>query len=481
MSIVEAKEKDKNLVQTRLQFTFPFSLRKGNNLSLIKLLFQAGYTFFLLKDTDQESSYYGGARISHRQLERFFLPNIEKILFPASFEDSFGLRRMSKAVHINGTFSAEYIETDFVISSVDVVICPYQIGLINIRVDLPSGTTLTESLEFASEFRIMEPIGEKESAREIIHEGSSYKKMMDFIFHAVCPQVRDYMKDEKETSPYFGSLPFFMDERMFMIGFFHSDTEEGIKKDELFRIGHVYGYDHQGDPLVGASDEEYINDYYKRNVYSRWGAETYYVVSDYTFSCITKCKQDGFSSELLNSMYGIHYYSILYYYYYKIVLMKLSYEQSSLDLDNRPEKIEKLIMKISDFSAKYYFHEVNSTTSGKEIYEMVKQIFHIEQNYNHVARTLNDMFKNYNNIILQRRNFLLQILTLYTVVAGIYGMNLAIPDWEHQLGWSYIADYNLLEWIALLVAVSGIGIGIVLGYSSFAGWIRGWRNKRKDE
>ncbi len=52
--------------------------------------------------------------------------------------------------------------------------------------------------------------------------------------------------------------------------------------------------------------------------------ETYYVVTDYTFSCMTK-SQGELTHMLLNQMFGQYYHSFLLFYYYRIALMKLTY------------------------------------------------------------------------------------------------------------------------------------------------------------
>ena len=470
--------KEQTVTKTQLQFMFPFSLKKNFNSNLIQLLFQLDYEFFHLKNKGQEDRFYGRNHVSHRNLGKFFLPNIENILFPLSPQDEQGLRRMTKNINLDGEFQSSHVETSFHIPSVDIIICPYQIGLMNLRVNIPGGMALSEVLEFVSEFRSMEPLQKNDSVREIRHGGKSYKKMMDFIFGSICPPLRDYLEEQDRNTSYFGSLPFFVDERMYVIGYYQLKEEDRLGDKELFRIGHLYGFNKDGAPYTGANSKDYLRDFYKSHVYERWADETHYVVSDYTFSCVTRCPDDDLKKELGDNMYGIHYYSILYYFFYKVVLMKLSYEQAEINLGKGQKHIEELILKITTFSAKYYFHEVNTSTVGKEIYQLVKQVFHIEQLYTHVAGTLNNLYKNHDKLISKRHNYLLQLLTVYTVISGIYGMNLAIPDFEKGMDWSRLAEYNLLEWIALIVTFSGITLGIILGISFLIAW---YKEKRKDE
>ena len=208
------------------------------------------------------------------------------------------------------------------------------------------------------------------------------------------------------------------------------------------------------------------------NVYDRWADETNFVASDYTFACVTNSLKDPMSGGLASSMYGTHFYSILLYYYYKIVLMKLSFDQSSIQIDKDTDEIEELIIKITNFSSKYYFPEVNSSTVGKDIYDTVRRVFQLEYLYSHISSSLETLYQNQDKIVSKRQNYLLQTLTLCTVSSSIFGMNLAIQDWEGEIKWEQIASYTLFEWFALGVALSGIIIGLILAFYFFSGWIK---------
>ncbi|MGM9924972.1 MAG: hypothetical protein ACI35R_12075 [Bacillus sp. (in: firmicutes)] len=465
----------------QFQFMFPFKIKADLNRQLIHNLLDEGFEFFELKSREQQTKFYGGNEVSHRSLEKFFLPHIETILFPSSIEEDESLRRFSKALDISCELLSHKINTPFRILSLDVIICPFQIGIMNIRVVLPKGLSLSDNLQFSDEFRVMEPIDDKDSERcRIQYEGRIFYKVRDFIFDMLSATIRQYIDDEEDCSPYFGSLPFFIDERMFVIGYLAVGEDYNFTATDLFRIGHLYGYDDECKPLIGANNLDYLKRYCKKNVYDRWADETYFVVSDYTFSCVTKCQNDKLRNELSNAMYGKHFYSILLYFFYKIVLMKLTYEQSNIDIHKDQKQIEDLIVKITAFSSKYFSPEVNSSTDGKEIFQIVKKVFKIDYLHSHVKNTLETLYQNHDKLASKRHDYLLQILTIYTVISGIYGMNLVIEDWKGEIKWDKLPGYTLFEWISFAVAISGIAVGIVLGISALRKWIgENIRRKKK--
>ncbi|WP_050616548.1 magnesium transporter CorA family protein [Bacillus testis] len=462
---------------SHFQFMFPFMLKRKSSDQVVEDLLADGFEFFNLKNNEQEAKFYNGHTVSHRSLEKFFLPNIERILFPKDYKVTESLRRFSKRVDLECKLESKKLQAHFTIPSVDIIICPFQIGIMNIRVELDEGLSLTDVLEFSAEFRVMEPIVDNDPSRLISCDKHRFHEVKDFIFHSLFSTIQEYVDKGEDNAPYFGSLPFFTDERMFVTGYLNMEGTTEITKTDLFRIGHLFGYDSDEQPFVGANNPAYVERYYDSNVYDRWAEETYFVISDYTFSCVTKSNEESVNRELANAMYGKHFYSILLYYYYKIVLMKLSYEQSEIEINKDRNKIEKLIMKITEFSAKYYFPEVNSSTTGKEIFQIVKNVYQIDYLYNHLNNTLETLYQNHERLVSTRHNYLLQILTVYTVISGIYGMNLVIEDWKGSVKWYKVADYSFFEWVNLVVALSGITISSVLGIYFLFNWIRGFFRK----
>ncbi|QGS69241.1 hypothetical protein CV093_15680 [Oceanobacillus sp. 143] len=127
------------------------------------------------------------------------------------------------------------------------------------------------------------------------------------------------------------------------------------------------------------------------------------------------------------------------------------------------------MIMITTFTSKYYLPEINSTSAGKEIFRDVKRIFRIEKLYEDVKHSLAILDQNQDNWDGKRLNYLIQILTIYTVISGIFGMNLVIEELS-TLTFSGLKAYSIYEWLVLFVIFSGILISFAMGFfSSSAG------------
>src|SRR5690242_16024008 len=79
-----------------LQFIFPFSLKEGEDMNLIRQLAQDGFTRFFLNNKELEDAYYGeGYCVSHEKMERSYLPFAAHVLFPRE-KDRDSFRRFSR-------------------------------------------------------------------------------------------------------------------------------------------------------------------------------------------------------------------------------------------------------------------------------------------------------------------------------------------------------------------------------------------------
>lgn len=461
-----------------LQFIFPFMLEDKKAKEFADRLLKDNYTFFVLKDMEQQDKFYGGTKVYHRTLEKYFLPNVEAILFPSSAEEKGGFRRFTKNIELKSTFHSPHLHTDFTIHSFDIMLCPFHIGMMNIRVALPEGIDYTDVLYFADTFRVMEPIVEDEENTRIGCENGAYSKVKDYIFNELTPILKEFIDQQKGDFSYFGSLPFFIDERMYVMSHISLEENSPITKTDLYRTGQLNGYDHSGKPVVGALNPDYIDRYYRKNVYDRWADETYYVTSEYNFACVTRATGE-LEEQLASQMYGQHYYALLLFFYYKIVLLRLTHEHAKIDVERDQADTELLIVMITEFSAKHLFPEVNSTTSGKEIFHIVKDVFDIERLYQDVNKTLSKLYQNQEKLFANRNNYLLQILTIYTVLSGIFGMNLIIEDWKGKIRWGKFPDYSFFEYISLFVALSGITISTILGIVALRKWLKEQHSRKK--
>lgn len=160
--------------------------------------------------------------------------------------------------------------------------------------------------------------------------------------------------------------------------------------------------------------------------------------------------------------------------------MKLTYDQRRIHKGQNEVEVDTLIVQITEFSAKIYNPEINSRLAGKEISNYFKKSLGIDNLFTQVNKTLNDLYKNQERMTSKRHNSLLQILTLYTVVSGIYGMNLVIQNWEGKIKWDKVLHYTIFEDIALLVALSGIGISSVIAIQAVKSYIKEKKRNKKN-
>jgi hypothetical protein len=461
--------------QSYLQFIFPFQIKASRSEELIKQLTIEQWEFFDLRDTQQECKFYGDVRISHERMENFFLPNMEPILFPDKTTDKNTFRRFSKIINQKGHFQSRYLDTDFLLVSFDIFVCPYNIGIMNLRVNLPEQMSYNDVLHFIDLFRRLD----KPEDIEIRINEKKYGETKGIIFNEYCPWLEDHLS-KKEHTTYFGSLPFFIEERMQVYYYLAFERNTILDEISLYRAASIKGYDDEGMPCAGAKSEAYIHRFCEQHVYDRWGDESYYVISNYAFVCLSNESKEksGFIAE---RMYGENFYTNILFFFNRLLLLQLSYENSQLRVDDKKGSIEKLIIRITNFSAQFYQPEVHSRMFGKEIYSKMKEIFHMDDLYNHVNRTLGNLYKNHEKLTGKRHEYLLTFLTTYTVISGIYGMNLVIEqDWKGRINWSQAASYSIFEYIALFVALSGITLGGVLGIITVYKWIKEKVKSRED-
>lgn len=461
------------------QFISPFLLKEKKVESFVETLLNKDFTFFDVGDEAQEDTFYGDAQISHPALETYFMPNIEPILFPSDSGKRESIRRFSKRLDMECSFSSANLKLPFVIDSIDIIICPFHIGLLNIRVSFLEEMTNNEALTFSDLFRTLVPHNGSNEKIRIECGDAVYTRVKDLIFKELLQAFSNYIDDyTPNNSTYYGSLPFFKDERMFVVSFMQHHAERPITETDLYRIAELNGYNSDGSEYIGASSPDYIHRYYQEKVYDRWADNTYYLISDAHFACVTS-EKGAVKQRLLCEMYGEHFYTLLLIFYYKLVLLKLSHEHSQIEIEKDQAKTEILMMLISEFSSKYYLPELSSNTSGKEISKLIQSVFEIDKLFRDVENTLSNLFQRQDKLEGKQINFLLQILTIYTVISGIYGMNLVIDDLEGNIDWSKFISFSFFEWLVVFVTLTGIVLSFIMGFFFLKRWLDEKKNKKR--
>ncbi|WP_068609012.1 magnesium transporter CorA family protein [Paenibacillus swuensis] len=445
------------------QFIFPFSIEPNKRESMISQLVSDGYEPFYLNKMELEKKYYGSEfNVSHQRMERYFLPFTSNVLFPHE-DDPDAMQRFSKKLDLECELNTPFHAIPFRILSIDVMLCPFDLGFITIRTELAGESiVLSTALEFASRLRVLQDVTDQDCQTSIQHDGVDYEEVEKFIFQKLASGILPFLDKSGMEGAYFETLPYFMDERMYCIFFYGLEEGEQYIQNDLYRVARLDGYDMDGKPFISSSNPDYIQRYCEIHSYNRWAPDTNYIVNEHTFACITN-QTEGRMRHLANQMFGEYYYGLLLNMFHKIVLLKLSNCYSHVRMARDNDAIEDLIRNITKFSSKYFFLELVSQSQGREIFIMMRRIFNNNELYQDVKQTLMDLFKYQERFASRNQNYLLMILTLYTVVGGIYGMNQVIEDLKGDIDWGKMGGYSVFEYIALFITFSGLLVGFLLG------------------
>ncbi|WP_052309319.1 hypothetical protein [Kurthia senegalensis] len=262
----------------------------------------------------------------------------------------------------------------------------------------------------------------------------------------------------------------------------YTEIPEKMKLEEHYHFSQIDALDREGNVIKTAENKEYMESVLEKYAIKRLEPKAYYTVTGNLFACIVIDSSDKKVMNTVQSHFmSIHYYEIILHCFYRLTLLKLSNEHSDIEVLNDQEHTEELIEQISRFSATYYFEEVSSRSNGIEMSLHLRKAFNLSNQYSEVKKTLEGLYRNQEGISARKQNSLLFLLTIFTVVSGIYGMNLIIDEWKKPLNLSNIREYNFFEWISFLTAVLGIGISIFIvfisGYRKLNVFVR--KQKRK--
>jgi hypothetical protein len=350
---------------------------------------------------------------------------------------------------------------------------------ITVRIELDTEQlSYSQALEFISQFRHLENVLKRADYPIVCYQDKEYKEVESFLFTEVVPTIKPYLDNTGLGEAYFETLPFFVDERMYVQAFFVFAEGEELDIIDGYRAGQLNGLNEDGSPHVSANNMRYIEKYAQENMYARWVPRTYFVVDDDAFVCLTTERKKQ-ARKLANQMYGEYYYTLLLNFFHKIVLLKLSTEHSIVQMEKDHEDVEELIRSITDFSSRHFFVETISQTQGKEIFHLIRKTFRINELYDDVRQTLNSLYQYQDKFSDKRNSYLLMVLTIYTVISGIYGMNQVIEELKGNIDWSMLKNFSLFEWIAFLTTISGLTLAVVMGGSAVYNWARGHLRERK--
>ncbi len=442
-----------------ITFLFPFAYHSKNRRRIGDILQHEGFSFFTLDNIALESTFYGDITIIHEELAQFFYPFLEDKLFPNDM-DSPHFMRFSKAFYTQGSLHHQESHINYEVMSIDVTLCPFGNGIVTVRTcitDTPHD--ISDSLTFIHYFRVLEAKLREEKGASHHFSFGHYSSTSELLFNYFIPYLKPFLLHQQDHS--YEGLPFFEDERMFSSAYLIGDEQAEILPEHLFRLGQVDGRTPDGKPFISSTNPQYISNYVKEHTYTRWAPNSYIITSAQAQITLTNMAFKKCTHSLQEFM-GTHYYNLFIHYFYKMMLLKLSYEYSEIKWGKDRQVVNALIELITKFSARYYFKEVIVRTEGRDLSQMLRKFFRMNEHYLETKETLDSLYRIQEDQSDNRSNNLLFILTVFTVVSGIYGMNLVIEGWKDSSDLGNIWSYTLFEWVAFITALSGIGLSLIL-------------------
>lgn len=477
MEKIELKEK--TLSTAIFQFIFPFFIKDDNEQNIFSFLRKNHFTAFRLGHLEDETAYYGESHVSHRELEAFFPPFTNKILFPHSDQQK-GFQRYSKALNLKGILTTEHIRLSFQVHSMDITLCPFQLGFLTLRTELPCSEDLSFSyaLEFAACFRELGSQKSKQKKLQMEMDGRTITHLEKLLFEVLVPELTHFITKEPFQGVYFKTIPYIEQERMHVQSLLAFNEGEPVETIDIYRAANLCGLNQDGEPYVTANNLDYINQRFKQNGYTRLAPNTYYFIEENGFTCITN-ENAEIKTELASQLYGEFYYLLLLNLFHKFVFIKIAHDYSKINIEQDSKEIEKLIYSINSFTSNYFFLVYPAQLQSKELFTLLRTTFSIDYLYNETKETLFSLFKYEENTVTKRDSFLLLILTIYTVICGIFSMNLFTDDLKGKIKWHHMLSYNLFEYLAVFVAFSGLIVAIILGIQGLIQGMKDRRNKKK--
>lgn len=441
-------------------FYYPFSYRQFHFKELVDTLKQHHYYHFQLEQENWHEQLYGpDVQVSHTLLQQFYYPFIEERLLSTSVSPVH-FNRFCKIIAQSGHMQTKFHKIPFTLHSADINLCPFGIGIIALRIQLHDISDITTALSFAHFFRVLNPAIDEELGAELFLDDFQYANTEQLLLEKIAPFLPAFFVDYAESKNT-SKIPFFEDERMYVSAFLQVDEAQVLDDELLYRAGQINGYDDFGNAYISSTNEAYIKEFVDVHCYRRWLPQFAIMTTLQGHIQLTNLQDEQVDKYLCN-FHSISYYTVLIHYFYKMMLLKLEFEHSELKFSKDKDIVEELIEQITKFATRYYFSEVSVRTEGKEIAYFFRKVFRIDAQYRETKETLDELYRIQEDRSTDRLNELIFILTVFSMISGIYGMNLVIEKLGEPFQFSSIFSFTLFEWIALIITIVGLTISVLL-------------------
>lgn len=444
-----------NSTKTHYVFYYPFNYRQHDFEKLQQILKRNKFYHFTIDEEEFNDTLYGpDTEVSHQLLKQFYYPFIEEKLLNDEISKAH-FNRYSKKIHIDGKMVTEYDNIPFTLLSADINLCPFGIGVLALRIQLENDLDMNSALSFGHYFRVLRPKIDEELGAEVHYDNFVFNNTEELLLRKITPFLEKYFVDYSSIHKNISKIPFFEDERMYVSAFFHLDEDAEIDENLLYRAGQLNGRDRNGHPYISSTNKEYIKRFVNEHCYERW-APKFHIITTLQGHIHLSAVNNESMKKYLNSFHSVSYYTLLIHYFYKLMLLKLVFEHSELKFSKDKDIVEELIEQITKFASRYYFTEVSARSEGKEISQYFRKAFRIPGLYQETKETLDELYRVQEDRSTDRLNKLIFILTIFSMISGIYGMNLVIEMLAEPFNVSEIFSFTFFEWIALLLLVIGL-------------------------
>ncbi|KYG90565.1 sugar phosphate isomerase [Metasolibacillus sp. FSL K6-0083] len=459
---------------THFIFYYPFNYRQYDFRRFEKKLKEQQYYHFKMQNDSESQKYYGkNVDDSREALKQFFYPFIEEKLLNEQTSIIY-FNRYTKLFQLDGEMITGFENIKYTIHSVDIMLCPFSVGIMSIRIQLHNVKDIQSALSFAHYFRVLNPKVEEDCGASLQLDKWSFENTEQMIFQLLAPFLNDFFVDYTHLQT---TIPFFEDERMYVSAFIQLEEGEEISEEFLFRAGQLNGYDKNGQQYMFTSNHDYIQRFVKKHSYDRY-APHYYMLTTLQSHMHISNQNSQFTKQMIAQFHSIIYYIVIIHYFYKLTLLKLTFENSELKYSRNKHIVEQLIEQITKFASRYYFTEVSMRAEGHELTHYFREVFRIDIQYREIKETLEELYRVQEDRAADRLNQLLFILTIFSMISGIYGMNLVIEELDEPLKWSSILGFTLFEWMAFILAIGGIAISVFLIFGQIFHIARSFVQKR---
>ncbi|MEK5185105.1 sugar phosphate isomerase [Solibacillus sp. FSL W7-1324] len=444
-----------NSLKSHYVFYYPFNYRQYDFGKLQHELKRNKFYHFTIDEEEFNETLYGAdIQVSPQLLTQFFYPFMEEKLLNNDISVR-NFNRYSKKIHCEGKMKTAFDEVPFTLLSADINLCPFGIGILALRIQLADDVDMNAALSFGHYFRVLRPKIEEELGAEIYYDNFIFHNTDELLLKKIAPFLEKYFIDYSSIHKNISKIPFFEDERMYVNAFFHMGEDAEIDEELLFRAGQLNGRDNNGDPYISSTNEEYIKRFVEEHCYERW-APQFHIITTLQGQIHLSTMDDKSMYKSLNSFHSVSYYIFLIHYFYKLMLLKLVFEHSELKFSRDKDIVKELIEQITKFASRYYFSEVSARTEGKEISHYLRKVFRIDGLYRETKETLEELYRIQEDRSTDRLNKLIFILTIFSMISGIYGMNLVIEMLAEPFKLSEIFSFTFFEWTALILMVIGL-------------------------